>query len=155
MISDHSTVGTAPLSPVRSKGVPIWSFRISRAKYKLQRCWWYYPTELQRLDFREESTTNCFPSIFQMESFFKLQTKREGKCLLHPRKKIPFYQVFFILVCMHCPKIKVRKYKLFKMQYNQYNLFPFPKLYCQYWGNLKRVKKQVKINNAVFKVKLL
>lgn len=32
----------------------------------------------------------------------------------------------FVLVSIYCPKIKVGKYKSFKLQYNQYNLFPFP-----------------------------
>lgn len=153
MISDHSTVGTAALSPVRSKGVPTRSFIIWRAKYKLQRYWWYYPTELQRLDFREECTTNCFPSIFPEGEIFQASDKKGRKVFITSKKENPF----FIRCSLYLYACVAQKLKWENINYLRCSIINiiFPKLYCQYWGNLKRVKKQVKINNAVFKVKLL
>lgn len=90
-----------------------------------------FPTTVHNL-------TNYFPALCFLDGrFFKLQTEREQKCLFHLRQKNFFYQMTFILVCMYCPKIKVGKYKLLKLQHNQYNLLPFPKSYCEYYRNLK------------------
>lgn len=53
--------------------------------------------------------TSYFPALCFLDGrFFKLQTERKQKYLLHLReRKTLFYQMTFILVSMYCPKIKV------------------------------------------------